>query len=174
MGEYAKAISDFESIFRINPNFRKMPARDIYREIWDTAVLKGSQGKLLLGAAEALLQNPDDAACEKMAVYINCRLDACYSEDRSSGDNRTEKIVRNIVQSIHEIRLLKFNLDDAFETLKLSDEDLKILKDSYYGIEGIAFDLERKITSLASLDDSVREELAGRWLFSNDDQEMEI
>ncbi len=174
MGDYDKAIADFEAIFNIEPNFRQMPSKDIYQEIWDAAVLKGVQGELLRSAAEDLINNPDDVACEKLAVYVNCRLDACYSKGVADADTRTEKLVRKIIQSIHEIRLLKFNLDDAFEGLKLAPDDLKTLRKCYYGMEAIAFDLERKVVSLDSLDASVREELAGRWLFSNDEEEMEI
>lgn len=174
MGEYDKAINDFESIFRIDPNFRQMPGTDIYQEIWDTAVMAGRQGALLRSAAEDMIKNPDDTACEKLAVYVNCRLDACYSKHFASVDSKTDKLVHKIVQSIHEIRLLKFNLDDAFEGLNLAPEDLDTLRKTYYGMEGIAFDLERKVVSLDSLDESVRDELSNRWLFSDDEEEMEI
>jgi tetratricopeptide (TPR) repeat protein len=173
-GEYQKALNDFSAIFSIDANYRQMPSREIYEAIWDTAVLMGRQHEMLKEAASNVVNDPSDSACERLATYLECRLDACTPRDLSDSANKQQRLVRKIVQSIHQVRLLRFQLDDAFDDLALSAQDRQTLQNSYTGIESIAFDLERKILTLDSLDREVREELSGRWLFTGAEEEVEI
>ena len=173
-GEYQKALEDFSAIFSIDANYRQMPDREIYEAIWDTTVLMGRQHEMLKAAALDLADNPSDAACERLAVYLECRLDACTPKNIDDPGGKQQRLVRKIVQAIHQVRLLKFELDDAFDDLALTGRDRDELQTCYHGIEAIAFDLERKMLSLDSLDGDVKEELSGRWLFTGAEEEVEI